>query len=79
MTDPDTKDEFISLTVEKGGAAVFDPRKTRASPDIVVQGLDKTLIDDATVVEELKFVPYYFRANRGGRGQMRVGVRRWHH
>ena len=25
----------------------------------------------------LHFVPYYFRANRGGKGHMRVGLRRW--
>ncbi|KAJ4502054.1 hypothetical protein HRR83_000001 [Exophiala dermatitidis] len=30
------------------------------------------------LIDELTFVPYYFRANRGGRGQMRVGLRRWH-
>lgn len=26
--------------------------------------------------ETLHFVPFYYRANRGGRGQMRVGLRR---
>lgn len=28
------------------------------------------------VGKALKFVPYYFRANRGGKGHMRVGLRR---
>jgi hypothetical protein len=26
-------------------------------------------------VDVLRFIPYYFRANRGGKGQMRVGLR----
>jgi hypothetical protein len=26
---------------------------------------------------DLKFVPFYFRANRGGKGQMRVGLKRY--
>jgi uncharacterized protein len=29
-----------------------------------------------SVMELLRFIPYYFRANRGGRGQMRVGLRK---
>lgn len=29
------------------------------------------------MLEELNFVPFYFRANRGGRGHSRVGLRRW--
>lgn len=28
------------------------------------------------VPQTLKFVPYYFRANRTGKGHMRVGLRR---
>jgi len=28
-------------------------------------------------VESVTFVPFYFRANRGGKGQMRVGLRRY--
>ncbi|KAK5087346.1 hypothetical protein LTR70_002165 [Exophiala xenobiotica] len=28
-------------------------------------------------IEELRFVPFYFRANRGGRGHSRVGIDRW--
>ncbi|KAF4986819.1 hypothetical protein FDECE_15752 [Fusarium decemcellulare] len=29
---------------------------------------------DITIARDLVFVPYYFRANRGGKGQMRVGL-----
>lgn len=29
-------------------------------------------------VKDLVFVPYYFRANRGGKGHMRVGLKTSH-
>jgi hypothetical protein len=32
---------------------------------------------EAKKIETLKFVPYYFRANRGGRGMARVGLKEW--
>jgi hypothetical protein len=32
-------------------------------------------VDEKTVPNELRFVPYYTRANRGGRGHMRVGLK----
>jgi DUF1680 family protein len=32
-------------------------------------------IDQKTGTNELRFVPYYARANRGGRGHMRVGLK----
>ena len=31
----------------------------------------------ARMISELKFIPYYFRSNRGGIGHMRVGLQRW--
>ena len=31
----------------------------------------------ARVIPELHFVPYGLRSNRGGRGQMRVGLRKY--
>ena len=53
----------------------------RARPDVEVTELDKVVqsqSEESAVVEELKFVPYYFRANRRGRGHARVGLKRWH-
>lgn len=32
--------------------------------------------DDGKAPKDLQLIPYYFRANRGGRGQMRVGMKR---
>ncbi|KAJ9652012.1 hypothetical protein H2198_008754 [Neophaeococcomyces mojaviensis] len=43
-----------------------------------INGTDNEQIEaEYTVIEDLKFVPFYFRANRGGRGHCRVGLRRW--
>ena len=38
--------------------------------------LNKSM-ETAKVINELKFVPYYYRANRGGRGMARVGLKKW--
>ncbi|PNS14864.1 ER degradation-enhancing alpha-mannosidase-like protein 1 [Sphaceloma murrayae] len=35
----------------------------------------EVMTPDGKIVEGLNFVPYYFRANREGRGHMRVGIR----
>lgn len=31
----------------------------------------------AEPLERLRFVPYYFKANRGGKGMSRVGLKEW--
>lgn len=31
-----------------------------------------------STVQDLNFIPFYFRANRGGTGQMRVGLKVLH-
>ncbi|KIX01397.1 uncharacterized protein Z518_09123 [Rhinocladiella mackenziei CBS 650.93] len=77
VTDPKTGDTYVSLTVINGGASVMKPQDVHASPSVEVTGLDEKLQRDVRTIEELNFVPYYFRANRGGSGQMRVGLRRW--
>ncbi|OLN93109.1 Non-reducing end beta-L-arabinofuranosidase [Colletotrichum chlorophyti] len=55
---------------EKSGEGYFALRSVgwERSPDVVMNGGDGTR-------RELVFVPFYFRANRGGKGQMRVGLR----
>lgn len=40
-------------------------------------GISESMAVRTRIVEELNFVPFYFRANRGGRGHSRVGLRRW--
>ena len=76
VMDPATKDTYVALTVVKG-ASVLKTESIRAAPEVEVKDLDKALQCEATILEELNLVPYYFRANRGGRGQARVGLRRW--
>lgn len=76
VTDKESGDTYVALKVVKG-ASLVDVAALHASPDVAVKELDKAAGVDAKIIDELKFVPYYFRANRGGRGQMRVGLRRW--
>ena len=76
VTDKDTGDTYVALKVVKG-ASVMNMDALLASPDVAIEELNKATGADAKVIEDLKFVPYYFRANRGGRGQMRVGLKRW--
>ncbi|KAJ9613061.1 hypothetical protein H2200_003002 [Cladophialophora chaetospira] len=76
VTDKDTNDAYVALKVIKG-ASLMNMDALHASPDARIEELDKATGADAKIIEELIFVPYYFRANRGGRGQMRVGLKRW--
>ena len=76
VTDKETGDTYVALKVTKG-ASLMDTDALHASPDVAVEKLDKATGADAKIIDDLKFVPYYFRANRGGQGQMRVGLRRW--
>ncbi|KAK3684591.1 hypothetical protein LTR37_020122 [Vermiconidia calcicola] len=68
--DDASGDSFVGLTVSDGASAI-DLQKLQASPAV-----DAQASQHATPIKELQFVPYYFRANRGGKGQMRVGLRR---
>lgn len=76
VADPSLPDKrYVGITVNKAAYAVdFDQLKVNASID--KEELNKT-IEAAKVIDELKFVPYYYRANRGGRGMARVGLKQW--
>lgn len=68
-------ERYVSITVHKAAYTVdFDQLKVDASVNI--EGLQRT-IAAAKVIDELNFVPYYYRANRGGRGMARVGLKSW--
>lgn len=43
------------------------------TPGVAQESVRSTYSD---TVRALNFVPYYFRANRAGKGHMRVGLRR---
>ncbi len=77
ITDDTTRDTYVALTVVKG-ANRLKVSDIQACPGVEATELDKSVQSEDAVIEELKFVPYYFRANRGGRGHARVGLKRWH-
>ncbi|KAI8690562.1 hypothetical protein LRP88_07830 [Fusarium phalaenopsidis] len=61
VTDEKTGEEYVSLQSKCWKQSI----STHAS--LKVDG-------DSAAPRDLVFVPYYFRANRGGKGQMRVGL-----
>lgn len=76
IVDQSLPDErYIGITVSKA-AYVVDFDKLKASAFIDNEELSQT-VRAARVVDELKFVPYYYRANRKGRGMARVGLKQW--
>ena len=77
MADKVTGDTYVALTVAKG-ASLLKTDRINAHPGVEIGPLDGVAQSDDSVIDELNFVPYYFRANRGGRGHARVGLRRWH-
>jgi hypothetical protein len=77
VSDATTGDKYVALTVAKG-ASIVRTDLIHAEPGVDVDLLDGVVRADDGVIDELNFIPYYFRASRGGSGQMRVGLKRWH-
>ena len=81
IVDPQTNEQYVELTAHD--SAILRNEKA-SSPSITISYADvgkepyATGVDSAekTLIPKLNFIPYYFRANRGGNGQMRVGLRR---
>lgn len=72
-----TGDTYVALKVVKG-ASFLQPDSIRAQPGVDIDGRGKEQTpNDSPVLDELNFIPFYFRANRGGKGHARVGLRRW--
>lgn len=63
-------EEYISLTAHN---AAFRQVVKKSGPQLQ---LDDVAWEPETRAKELKFVPYYLRDNRGGKGHMRVGLKR---
>ncbi|CAD0111513.1 unnamed protein product, partial [Aureobasidium uvarum] len=70
VQDKSSGDSFVALTVTHG-ASVLNTDAFEETPFLLDDGLSK-----GTPLPSLEFVPYYFRANRGGKGHMRVGLKR---
>lgn len=75
ITDDATGDRYVSLTLENG-ARKMDPDVIEAYPSVHEDGL-RSVLESAEIIPKLRFIPYYFRANRGGKGHMRVGLQRF--
>ncbi|OAL55112.1 DUF1680-domain-containing protein [Pyrenochaeta sp. DS3sAY3a] len=69
------KEEYVAITANKAAYKV-DMKAFKADAYVETEELNHA-IKTASVIEKLKFVPYYFRANRGGRGMARVGLQQW--
>lgn len=74
-TDPTTGDSYVSLTL-KDGARSMSADQISAYPSVQVNDL-RSAVQKAEQIQSLHFVPYYFRGNRGGKGHMRVGLKRF--
>lgn len=72
---PASGDRYIGITL-KNGARILDTEKVKASPFTNLEDLRKPL-KETEPISELRFVPYCLQANRGGKGHMRVGLRRY--
>ncbi|KAK8213548.1 hypothetical protein M8818_002850 [Zalaria obscura] len=70
-SDSETGEKYMYLRA-KGEHSFLDTTALEVRP-----GLEESAIERRNKgVEELKFIPYYFRANRQGKGHMRVGLRK---
>ena len=70
MADQTTGDSFVSLTITDG-VSRLGMEQIGGMPWMSPGGKG-----GSSAPKDLKMVPYYFRANRGGKGQMRVGMKR---
>ncbi|KAH0608355.1 uncharacterized protein H6S33_001489 [Morchella sextelata] len=61
VTDPKTNETYVQISMPSGGQ-VYDIEKY---PSYYA----------SYVARDLVFIPFYFRANRGGKGHMRVGLK----
>jgi hypothetical protein len=78
VTDEQTKEEYVQLKVHQGASVLDIERleKHREGPSVTWKNL-RNVADTCKVLDELTFVPYYFRGNRGGKGMLRTGIKRW--
>lgn len=70
-TDLPLGESYIGITLKKSGIII--PQEELA-PALEMQNTFRVLAEGKEAVD-LHFVPYFARANRGGKGQMRVGIR----
>lgn len=69
-TDLPEGEKYIGLTLVNGGLVIS---QEELAPALEKGGLEALVKGKETV--DLHFTPYFLRANRGGKHQMRVGIR----
>jgi len=67
----DVGEPYVELTVRNGASFIVVDQSH--APHM---SLKSVMQDKASGADELHFIPYALRDNRGGRGHMRVGIRR---
>ena len=70
--DKDTEEQYIEIVADSGA---FTQNTLEISTSSEMPG--QTVPTLEPLHRNLTFIPYYFRANRGGNGQMRVGLHRF--
>lgn len=72
-----TGDEIVPLELKQGACVTADIYRSHG--ELPFSNATSLLATESKLeaLPSLHFVPYYFRANRGGKGQMRVGLPRW--
>ena len=76
VLDDDTRETYVGLTAHDA-VSLVDTDNVVAYPGLSTTVLMQENLSKGKKVEELHFVSYYYRANRGGKEHMRVGLRRW--
>lgn len=69
VQDQNLGESYVALTVTHG-ASLLDTTSFEETPFLRDNG-----VAQGKQLPKLDFVPYYFRANRGGKGHMRVGLK----
>jgi len=81
--EKETGERYVRVEI-RDGACLLDVEQLEGDGPAVAVGTKgdsgKEEEGDAKVkrIERLVFVPYYTRANRKGKGMMRVGLGRWY-
>lgn len=76
MNDIVSGDTYVAVTVSAGASILDIELVDEASPAMPAPSL-RSITRAGKILPKLYLIPYFARANRGGKGHMRVGFRRW--
>jgi hypothetical protein len=75
--DANTNERYIKVDIKRGACRLRLDETQDNGPAITTCRL-RQASQNGEVIDKLSFVPYYTRANRGGKGHMKVGLGSWH-